>query len=118
MRTPILTAITLCATLLFTGAANAQQPPPAPPNLDAIPDKMPNATPYGPPISLQKAQGAVQAAEAEANKRGWAMNIAVYDSGANLVSFRAHGRSADWVDCRRREQGARDGEISAANQGV
>ena len=87
MRTPILTAITLCATLLFTGAANAQQPPPAPPNLDAIPDKMPNATPYGPPISLQKAQGAVQAAEAEANKRGWAMNIAVVGPGGGLISF-------------------------------
>ncbi|MGH6975521.1 MAG: GlcG/HbpS family heme-binding protein [Stellaceae bacterium] len=29
----------------------------------------------------------VAAAEAEAKKRGWAMNCAVLDSGANLVSF-------------------------------
>jgi uncharacterized protein GlcG (DUF336 family) len=36
---------------------------------------------------LQRAQQAVQAAMAEASKRGWPLNIAVVDSGANLVAF-------------------------------
>jgi uncharacterized protein GlcG (DUF336 family) len=87
MRT--LTAAALGAALLFAGAANAQQPtaPAGPPNLDAVPEKMPFANPYGPPITVQKAQAAMQAAAAEATKRGWALNIAVYDSGANLVAF-------------------------------
>jgi uncharacterized protein GlcG (DUF336 family) len=48
---------------------------------------MPWATPYGAPISAQRAEAAVQAAVAEATKRGWPMNIAVYDSGGNLVTF-------------------------------
>lgn len=55
--------------------------------LDAIPAKMPFNTPYGTPISLQRAQGLLQAAIDEANRRGWQLNIAVVDSGANLVAF-------------------------------
>jgi uncharacterized protein GlcG (DUF336 family) len=65
--------------------AQAQQPAPA--NPDAIPEKMPFSTPYGTPISAQRAQSLIQAAVAEVNKKGWAMNIAVVDSGANLVAF-------------------------------
>jgi uncharacterized protein GlcG (DUF336 family) len=48
---------------------------------------MPFNTPYGTPISLEKAQTAVQAAVAEASKRGWPLNVAVVDSGGNLVTF-------------------------------
>jgi uncharacterized protein GlcG (DUF336 family) len=48
---------------------------------------MPFYIPYGPPISAQRAQAAVQAAIVEANKHDWPMNIAVVDSGANLVAF-------------------------------
>lgn len=48
---------------------------------------MPFDIPYGPPISLEKAQALVQAAIAEATKRGWHYDIAVVDSGANLVTF-------------------------------
>ncbi len=48
---------------------------------------MPFSTPYGTPISAQRAQSLIQAAVAEVNKKGWAMNIAVVDSGANLVAF-------------------------------
>jgi len=74
----------VAATLAF--GATAQQP--AQPNpRDAVPDKMPNDTPYGPPISLARAQQAINAAVAESQKRGWKLNIAVYDSGANLVAF-------------------------------
>ena len=55
--------------------------------IDVVPEKMPFNTPYGTPISLEKAQAAVGAAVAEANKRGWQLNVAVVDSGGNLVTF-------------------------------
>jgi uncharacterized protein GlcG (DUF336 family) len=48
---------------------------------------MPFATPYGAPITLARAQAAIVAAQAEAEKHGWPLNIAVVDSGANLVAF-------------------------------
>jgi uncharacterized protein GlcG (DUF336 family) len=41
--------------------------------------------PYGPPVSLLMARQVAAAAEAEALAHGWAMVIAVLDSGANLV---------------------------------
>ncbi len=63
--------------------AGAQQPNP----LDNIPDKMPNDIPYGAPVSLDHAQAAINAAIAETRKRGWKLNVAVVDSGANLVAF-------------------------------
>ena len=55
--------------------------------LDAIPEAMPFDVPYGPPISLERAQAVIHAAVAEAKKRNWKMNIAVADSGGNLVAF-------------------------------
>ena len=55
--------------------------------LDAIPDDIPFDVPYGPPISLDQAQMVIQAAVAEAKKRNWKMNVAVNDSGGNLVAF-------------------------------
>ena len=85
MKMPILTAAVGAAWLL-AGAASAQQPA-APPNLDAIPDQMPWATPYGPPISADKAQAAIAAAAAEAKKRGWAMDIAVVAGSGYLIAF-------------------------------
>lgn len=85
MRNSILTSILMSAALLVGTDVKAQTPPP--PNLDTIPEKMPFSNPYGVPISAQRAQSLIQAASAEALKRGWAMNIAVVDSGANLVAF-------------------------------
>jgi uncharacterized protein GlcG (DUF336 family) len=87
-----LTTIAIAAGLLAAGAAFAQQQPAAPapaapPNLDAVPDKMPFATPYGAPITMERAQAAVQAAVAEANKRGWALNVTVVDPNGDLVAF-------------------------------
>lgn len=67
--------------------ACADEPAPAANPLDAIPDKMPFSTPYGAPISLPRAQAAIAAAVSEAERRGWALNVAVFDSGANLVAF-------------------------------
>ena len=83
-------AVSLLATvlLLSAGIGHAADPaqPPANP-LDVVPDKMPFNTPYGAPISLQRAQAVAAAAMAEAAKRGWQINVAVVDSGANLVTF-------------------------------
>jgi glc operon protein GlcG len=74
----------LTACLAFSGAAGAQQ---ANNPLDVIPDKMPFNIPYGAPISLARAQAAIAAATVEAEKHGWALNVALVDSGANLVAF-------------------------------
>jgi len=89
MKAYAWTAILLAAGLLAAGEASAQQPAPAPAQnpLDVVPEKMPFSTPYGAPISMQKAEDTIHAAVAEANKRGWPLNIAVVDSGGNLVAF-------------------------------
>ncbi len=55
--------------------------------LDFVPDKIPFDTPYGLPISLDRAQAVIHAAVADAKKRDWKMNVAVVDSGGNLVAF-------------------------------
>src|ERR1700733_6604376 len=85
MRSQILRSSVIGAALLLGATARADQP--APSALDAIPDKMPFSVPYGAPIQAQRAQALIQAAIAEATKKGWALNIAVVDSGANLVAF-------------------------------
>ena len=72
---------------LAAGAAQAQQPPAAANPLDAIPDAMPFDVPYGAPITADRAKSVIAAAEAEAKKRNWKLNIAVVDSGGNLVAF-------------------------------
>ena len=83
MRTA-LTSLGLLTALAFCGGpASADNPNP----LDAVPEAMPFNIPYGPPISSEKAQHVIAAAEAEAKKRNWALNIAVVDSGGNLVAF-------------------------------
>jgi glc operon protein GlcG len=74
------------AALLGSVPVGAQQAPPANP-LDAVPDKMPFDIPYGAPISLERAVAAIAAAIAEAKKHDWKLNVAVVDSGGNLVAF-------------------------------
>jgi len=86
MRSHILRLALAGAAMLYAGHGRAQQP--APPNpLDAVPEKMPFDIPYGSPISLSQAQAVIAAATAEAAKHNWKMNIAVVDSGGNLVAF-------------------------------
>ena len=82
----LLTVAVLGAALLAAASTRAQQPPAANP-LDAIPDKMPFDIPYGPPISLERASVIIAAAVAEARKHDWKLNVAVVDSGGNLVAF-------------------------------
>jgi glc operon protein GlcG len=85
MLRQVLTSLLIGAAVLVGTELRAQ--PPAPPNLDAIPEKMPFSNAYGAPIGAQRAQSLIEAAAAEATKKGWPMNIAVVDSGANLVAF-------------------------------
>ncbi len=75
----------LAAAMLaaFALAAAGQQPNP----MDVVPEKMPNDIPYGAPIALDHAQAAINAAVAESKKRGWKLNVAVVDSGGNLIAF-------------------------------
>lgn len=78
------------AVLLVAGTAHGQQQaaPSQPQNpLDVIPEKMPFDVAYGAPIPLARAQAVIAAAQAEATKRGWKLNIVVTDSGGNLVAF-------------------------------
>jgi len=83
-----LLALLFGVALIALDTAQAAEPgAPATNPLDAIPDKMPFNTPYGPPILARPAETAIQAAVAEATKRGWQLNVAVVDSGANLVAF-------------------------------
>ena len=73
----------MLATAALALVSQAQTPNP----LDNVPEKMPFDVPYGAPISLDRAEAAIQAAVAEARKRDWKLNVAVVDSGGNLVAF-------------------------------
>ncbi len=92
---PTLASLALLAGLLggisavVAQPATAPTPAPAPSAnpLDAVPEKMPFNVPYGAPISADRAHKVIEAADAEAKKRGWPMNITVVDSGGNLVAF-------------------------------
>lgn len=75
----------LAVALLCAAPAFAQSPATNP--LDNVPDKMPFDVPYGTPITLDRAKAAVDAAVAESKKHDWKMNVAVVDSGGNLVTF-------------------------------
>jgi uncharacterized protein GlcG (DUF336 family) len=78
MRKLAVLAAVLAATAGAAGAETtpspAANPPPSPP-------------PYGAPIDLARAENAIASAVAEATRRGWTMDVAVVDSGANLVAF-------------------------------
>jgi uncharacterized protein GlcG (DUF336 family) len=65
----------------------AVEAPPTSNPLDVIPVEIPFDVPYGLPISLSQGQAVIQAAVDEASKRNWKMNVAVTDSGGNLVAF-------------------------------
>ena len=86
-----LAALTALCAVLLSSAGGAQQtaaPAAAGSNpLDVVPDKMPFDVPYGAAITLERATVVINAAVAEAKKRDWKMNVAVMDSGGNLVAF-------------------------------
>jgi len=83
-------ALTLTLAVALSGIAPgsiAQQASPQVNPLDNIPEKMPFDVPYGAPISLDRATAVINAAVAEAKKHNWKLNVAVVDSGGNLVAF-------------------------------
>ncbi len=82
----ILIIAMLCATLFGVSHVRAQQAAQSNP-LDTIPEKMSFDIPYGTPISLERAEAVIAAAVAEAKRHDWKLNIAVLDSGGNLVAF-------------------------------
>ena len=80
-------ALTLSLSGLYASLPGQAQTPPAANPLDVVPDSMPFDVPYGAPISLQRAEAVIAAAVSEAKKHNWKLNVAVVDSGANLVAF-------------------------------
>ena len=91
MRSIVTMTLAACAVAAASSATFAQAPapatPPAPPSAGGTPDAMPFDIPYGTSIGLEHAKQVVAAAEAEAKKRNWKMNIAVVDTNGELVAF-------------------------------
>src|ERR1700692_4085720 len=93
MRSMISLAVGAVAVGTISSQAPAQPPAPAPatppaqPAAGGTPDAMPFDIPYGQSIGLERAKQVVAAAEAEAKKRNWKMNIAVVDTNGEIVMF-------------------------------
>ncbi len=91
MRTIMSLGLAAAAVVWMTSSAPAQTPtpaaPPAQPSAGGTPDAIPFDIPYGQSIGLDKAKQVMAAAEAEAKKRNWKMNIAVVDTNGELVMF-------------------------------
>ena len=91
MRSIVSMTLAACAVAAISSQALAQAPapatPPAPPSAGGTPDKMPFDIPYGMSIGLEQAKQLMAAAEGEAKKRNWKMNIAIVDTNGDLVHF-------------------------------
>jgi glc operon protein GlcG len=91
MRSIVSITLAACAVAVLSSPTLAQTPapatPPAPPAAGGTPDAMPFDIPYGVSIGLDHAKQVMAAAEAEAKKRNWKMNIAVVDTNGELVQF-------------------------------
>jgi glc operon protein GlcG len=92
MRSIVSMLFAACAVAAVGSSALAQQAPaaatpPAQPSAGGTPDAMPFDIPYGQSIGLERAKQVMAAAEAEAKKRNWKMNIAVVDTNGELVHF-------------------------------
>ena len=91
MRPIVSMTLAACAVIAIGSSALAQTPPPAtppaPPAAGGTPDLMPFDIPYGVSIGLEKAKQVMAAAENEAKRRNWKMNIAVVDTNGELVHF-------------------------------
>jgi glc operon protein GlcG len=91
MRSIVSMTLAACAVAALGSSALAQTPtpaaPPAQPAAGGTPDVMPFDIPYGQSIGLERAKQVMAAAEAEAKRRNWKMNIAVVDTNGELVQF-------------------------------
>ena len=90
MRT-ISIILAACAVALMSSQALAQSPAPAAapaqPSAGGTPEIMPFDIPYGQSIGLERAKQVMAAAEAEAKRRNWKMNVAVVDTNGELIQF-------------------------------
>jgi glc operon protein GlcG len=84
MRSIMTITLAACAIALTSSSTFAQT---AQPSAGGTPDAMPFDIPYGQSIGLERAKQVLGAAEAEAKKRNWKMNIAVVDTNGELVHF-------------------------------
>jgi glc operon protein GlcG len=87
MRSKIAVALAAFAAVAISSQALAQTAAPAAPSAGGTPEAMPFDIPYGMSIGLEKAKQLVAAAEAEAKKHNWKMNIAVVDTNGEPVMF-------------------------------
>ncbi|MGA7807771.1 GlcG/HbpS family heme-binding protein [Bradyrhizobium sp.] len=92
MRTVVSLTLAACTAVLLISPTPAQTaaPPtasPAQPSAGGTPDAIPFDIPYGQSIGLDLAKQVTAAAEAEAKKRNWKMNISVVDTNGELVQF-------------------------------
>jgi uncharacterized protein GlcG (DUF336 family) len=91
MRSIVSMTLAACTIAVLSSPALAQMSapaaPPAPPSAGGTPDAMPFDIPYGVSIGLERAKQVLAAAEAEAKRRNWKMNIAVVDTNGDLVHF-------------------------------
>ena len=91
MRSIVSMTLAAFAVAALGSSALAQTPapatPPAPPSAGGTPDAMPFDIPYGTSIGADRAKQLMAAAEAEAKRRNWKMNIAVVDTNGELVLF-------------------------------
>jgi uncharacterized protein GlcG (DUF336 family) len=87
MRSIVSMTLAACAMAAMISPTLAQTPPAAPPSAGGTPDAVPFDIPYGQSIGLERAKQVVAAAEAEAKRRNWKMNIAVVDTNGEPVMF-------------------------------
>ena len=91
MRSIVSMSLAVCAMAVLSSPTFAQTPtpaaPPAQPSAGGTPDAIPFDIPYGQSIGLERAKQVMAAAEAEAKKRNWKLNIAVVDTNGELVHF-------------------------------
>ena len=79
MRNTLRASLALSGALLLASAVQAQQA--------QVPEQMPFDIPYGMPIAIDHAKQVVAAAEAEAKKHNWKMNIAIAGPAGELIYF-------------------------------
>ncbi len=88
MRSIVSMMLAACAVAVVASPALAETPASAaPPSAGGTPEAMPFDIPYGVSIGLERAKQVMAAAEAEAKRRNWKMNIAVVDTNGELVHF-------------------------------
>jgi glc operon protein GlcG len=91
MRSVVSMTLAACVMALVNSPTLADTPapaaPPSPPAAGGTPAAMPFDIPYGVSIGLERAKEVIAAAEAEARRRNWKLNIAVVDTNGELVHF-------------------------------